>query len=96
LVEVDKRSGLKSVDLPPLTDAGMTPYSAIKKVRHHLGQDKSIGVIGMGRLGFYRTQYAKILVKGSRDGHRRERKRVLDIRDAKPVHDALSIYLLLL
>jgi NADPH:quinone reductase-like Zn-dependent oxidoreductase len=43
LVKVDATSGLSPVDLAPLTDAGLTPYRAIKKVRHLLGPGKSVG-----------------------------------------------------
>jgi propanol-preferring alcohol dehydrogenase len=65
LVKVDKASGLAPVNLAPLRDAGLTPYRAIKKVRHLLGPGKSIAVIGLGGLGFYGMQYAKILGQGS-------------------------------
>ena len=65
LVKVDKASGLRPVDIAPLTDAGLTLYRAIKKVRHLLGPGKSIAVIGLGGLGFYGMQYAKILAQGS-------------------------------
>jgi propanol-preferring alcohol dehydrogenase len=53
LVGVDKASGLTPANLAPLTDAGITPYRAIKKIRHILGPGKSIAVIGLGRLGSY-------------------------------------------
>lgn len=52
--------------LAPLTDAGLTPYRAIKKVRHLLGPGKSIGVIGIGGLGSYGVQYAKLFGAGSK------------------------------
>lgn len=51
--------------LAPLTDAGLTPYRAIKKVRHLLGPGKSIGIIGIGGLGSYGVQYAKLFGAGS-------------------------------
>jgi alcohol dehydrogenase, propanol-preferring len=92
LVKVDKASGLKPVDLAPLTDAGLTPYRAIKKVRHLLGPGKSIAVIGLGGLGFYGMQYAKILGQGSVViGIDRNEKRVQDIGNAKLVDHALRI-----
>jgi propanol-preferring alcohol dehydrogenase len=48
-------------ELAPLTDAGLTPYRAIKKVRTMLGPGKNIAIIGIGGLGYYAVQYAKIL-----------------------------------
>jgi len=65
LVKVDEQTALKPEELAPLTDAGLTPYRAIKKVRHLLGPGKSIGIVGMGGLGFYATQYARILGCGA-------------------------------
>jgi propanol-preferring alcohol dehydrogenase len=54
---------LKSEELAPLTDAGLTPYRGIKKLRDAgaLGPDRLIGVLGIGGLGGYAVQYAKIL-----------------------------------
>jgi propanol-preferring alcohol dehydrogenase len=92
LVKVDKTSGLTPVDLAPLTDAGLTPYRAIKKVRHLLGAGKSIAIIGLGGLGFYGMQYAKILGQGSVViGIDRNEKRVQDIGNAKLVDHTLNI-----
>jgi alcohol dehydrogenase, propanol-preferring len=92
LVKVDKTSGLTPVDLAPLTDAGLTPYRAIKKVRHVLGPGKIIVVIGLGGLGYYGMQYAKILGQGSVViGMDRNEKRVQDITNAKMVDHVLSI-----
>jgi alcohol dehydrogenase, propanol-preferring len=92
LVKVDKASGLIPVDLAPLTDAGLTPYRAVKKIRHLLGPGKSIAVIGLGGLGFYGMQYAKILGQGSVViGIDRNEKRVQDIGNAKLVDHAVSI-----
>jgi alcohol dehydrogenase, propanol-preferring len=48
-----------------LTDAGLTTHRAIKKVKSVLGPGKSIGIIGMGGLGSYAIQYAKILSSAS-------------------------------
>lgn len=48
-------------EIAPLTDAGLTPYRAIKKVRSMLGPGKSVAIVGIGGLGYYATQYAKIL-----------------------------------
>jgi alcohol dehydrogenase, propanol-preferring len=65
---------------------------AIKKVRHLLGPGKSIAVIGLGGLGFYGMQYAKILGQGSVViGIDRNEKRVQDIGNAKLVDHTISI-----
>ena len=48
LVKVDPLSKLKPEELAPLTDAGLTPYRAIKKVRHLLVPGKYVAVIGIG------------------------------------------------
>lgn len=60
LVKVDKKFGIQPEYLAPLTDAGLTPYRAIKKVKNLLGPGKSIGILGIGGLGSYGIQYAKI------------------------------------
>ncbi len=65
LLRVDKSSGLTPVELAPLTDAGLTPYRAVKKVRHLLGPGKAIAVIGIGGLGFYGIQYARLFSQGA-------------------------------
>ena len=92
LVNLGKGSNLRPADLAPLTDAGLTPYRAIKKIRHLLGPGKSVVVIGLGGLGFYGMQYAKILGQGSIViGIDRNEKRVQDIANAKLVDHALSI-----
>lgn len=66
LVKADNQSTLiKPEQLAPLTDAGLTPYRAIKKVRNVLSADKFIAVIGIGGLGFYGVQYAKIFGSGA-------------------------------
>jgi len=92
LVKVDKASGFTPVDLAPLTDAGLTPYRAIRKVRHLLGPSRTIAVIGLGGLGFYGMQYAKIFGQGSIViGIDRNEKRVQDIGNAKLVDHVLNI-----
>lgn len=48
-------------DIAPLTDAGLTPYRAIKKIKDTLGPSKNIGIMGIGGLGYYAVQYAKIM-----------------------------------
>ncbi len=66
LVKVDEQPTLmKPEQIAPLTDAGLTPYRAIKKVRHLLGPNKYVAVIGIGGLGFYGTQYARIFGSGA-------------------------------
>ena len=65
VIKVDKR--LKFEQLAPLTDAGMTPYRGIKKLRDAgaLGPNRVIGVFGIGGLGVYAVQYAKLLGGGA-------------------------------
>jgi len=57
---------LKFEELAPLTDAGLTPYRGLKKIRGAggLGPDKVVGVFGIGGLGAYAVQYAKLLGAG--------------------------------
>lgn len=64
LIKVDSK--LKLEELAPLTDAGMTPYRGIKKLRDAgaLGPDRVLGVFGLGGLGGYAVQYAKLLGAG--------------------------------
>src|SRR5262249_24788528 len=61
LIKVDRR--LKFEELAPLTDAGMTPYRGIKKLRDAgaLAAGRVLGVFGIGGLGGYAVQYAKLL-----------------------------------
>jgi alcohol dehydrogenase, propanol-preferring len=66
LIRVKRR--LNWEELAPLTDAGVTPYRGIKKLRAAgvLGPDRAIGVFGAsGGLGTYAVQYAKLLSSGS-------------------------------
>lgn len=66
LVKADEQPTLmRPEQLAPLTDAGLTPYRAIKKVRHLLGANRYIAVVGIGGLGFYGTQYARIFGSGA-------------------------------
>src|SRR5499425_1689095 len=66
LIKVDSR--LKFEELAPLTDAGMTPYRGMKKLRDAgaLGPDRVLGIFGIGGLGGYAVQYAKLLGGGAR------------------------------
>src|SRR5246127_4396331 len=60
------RPALPFEQLAPLTDAGLTPYRAIKKLRDAgaLGADRVLGVFGLGGLGGYAVQYARLLGGG--------------------------------
>jgi alcohol dehydrogenase, propanol-preferring len=65
LIRVEHR--VKWEELAPLTDAGVTPYRAIKKLRADavLGPDRVVGVFGASGLGSYAVQYAKLLSAGA-------------------------------
>ena len=65
LIKVDQQ--LKAEELAPLTDAGLTPYRGIKKLRDAgaLGPNRVLAVIGIGGLGAYAVQYAKLLGGGA-------------------------------
>ena len=65
LIRVEKK--LKWEELAPLTDAGVTPYRGIKKLRAAgvLGPDRVMAVIGASGLGSYAVQYAKLLSAGA-------------------------------
>ena len=54
-------------ELAPLTDAGLTPYRGIKKLRDAgaLGPNRILAVFGIGGLGAYAVQYAKLLGAGA-------------------------------
>jgi alcohol dehydrogenase, propanol-preferring len=67
LIKVDRQFNLKPEELAPLTDAGLTPYRGIKKLRDAgaLGPDRILAVFGVGGLGTYGVQYAKLLSGGS-------------------------------
>ena len=58
---------LQFEQLAPLTDAGLTPYRGIKKLRDAgaLGPDRIVGVFGVGGLGDYAVQYTKVLGSGA-------------------------------
>ena len=65
LIRVEHK--LKWEELAPLTDAGVTPYRAIKKLRAAgvLGPGRVMTVIGASGLGGYAAQYAKLLSAGA-------------------------------
>jgi alcohol dehydrogenase, propanol-preferring len=57
----------KPETLAPLTDAGLTPYRGMKKLRAagRLGPGRTVVVNGIGGLGGYAVQYAKLLGAGA-------------------------------
>jgi len=65
LIRVEHK--LKWEELAPLTDAGVTPYRGIKKLRAAgvFGPDRVMGVFGASGLGSYAVQYAKLLSSGA-------------------------------
>ncbi len=56
-----KAKGLDPKYVAPLTDAGLTPYRAVKKVRHLLNPNSFTLLFGVGGLGCYAIQYLKLL-----------------------------------
>lgn len=52
---------LDPVDAAPLTDAGLTPYRAVKRVQAKLTPDSSVVVIGVGGLGHLAVQILQAL-----------------------------------
>jgi propanol-preferring alcohol dehydrogenase len=63
LVKVDGK--IPPEELAPLTDAGLTPYRAIRRFRHMLLPGTAIAVVGIGGLGSYGVQYARLLAPNS-------------------------------
>ncbi len=59
-------NGLDPVEAAPLTDAGLTPYRAIKKLLPNLYPGSTVVLIGAGGLGQFGIQYAKALTPSSR------------------------------
>ncbi|MDG5482269.1 NAD(P)-dependent alcohol dehydrogenase [Mycolicibacterium gadium] len=58
---------LSPLSLAPLTDAGLTPYRGLKKLQAAgaLGAGTTLAVMGVGGLGAYAVQYAKLLGGGA-------------------------------
>ncbi|MCV7042344.1 alcohol dehydrogenase [Mycolicibacterium moriokaense] len=58
---------LSPLSLAPLTDAGLTPYRGLKKLQAAgaLGPGTTLAVMGIGGLGAYGVQYAKLLGGGA-------------------------------
>lgn len=67
LIKMPGHGELTPDHLAPLTDAGLTPYRGLKKLRAggHLGPGRTVAVSGVGGLGSYATQYAKLLGGGA-------------------------------
>lgn len=63
LIKVPASDDLTPEHLAPLTDAGLTPYRGLQKLRAagHLGPGRTLAVSGVGGLGSYAAQYAKLL-----------------------------------
>lgn len=67
LIKMPEGTGLSPETLAPLTDAGLTPYRGLKKLRDagHLRAGRTLAVSGIGGLGSYGIQYAKLLGAGA-------------------------------
>jgi alcohol dehydrogenase, propanol-preferring len=67
LIRVPAGGGLTPETLAPLTDAGLTPYRGLKKLRAAgvLEAGRTVAVTGIGGLGSYAVQYAKMLGGGA-------------------------------
>ncbi|MDI3298568.1 MAG: zinc-binding dehydrogenase [Bacillota bacterium] len=53
--------GLDPVEAAPLTDAGLTPYRAVRKLLPRLYPGSTVVLIGVGGLGQFGVQYARAL-----------------------------------
>jgi alcohol dehydrogenase, propanol-preferring len=67
VIAIPKGADQKPEMLAPLTDAGLTPYRGMKKLRAagKLGAGRTVVVSGIGGLGSYAVQYAKLLGGGA-------------------------------
>lgn len=67
LIRLSKDDHLKPEELAPLTDAGLTPYRGVKKLQAAgvLRANHVVAVMGIGGLGSYGVQYAKLLSGGA-------------------------------
>ena len=65
LIKID--FNLKAEQLAPITDAGTHPYRGIKKLRDAgaLGPGRILAVFGVGGLGSYAIQYARLIGGGA-------------------------------
>jgi len=66
-IRVSEEAAKTPENLAPMTDAGMTPYRAMRKLVHtgRLGPGRTLAVTGIGGLGSYAVQYAKLLGGGA-------------------------------
>ncbi|PZF56411.1 NAD(P)-dependent alcohol dehydrogenase [Curtobacterium sp. MCBD17_034] len=94
--------GLDPVTAAPLTDAALTPYSAVKKTLPYLVPGTSAVLIGAGGLGQYGVQFFKLLSPATlivvdTDEQKRETARslgadhVIDPRDADAAEQIKAI-----
>ncbi len=58
LIKADRK--LSAEELAPLTDAGLTPYRALRRFRYMLVPGATVAVVGIGGLGSYGVQYARL------------------------------------
>lgn len=65
LIKVGNNTKLGPHEIAPLTDAGLTPYRAIRRFRHMLVPGTAVAVVGIGGLGSYGIQYARLLAPNS-------------------------------
>lgn len=67
VIAVPDGPDLRPETLAPLTDAGLTPYRGMKKLRDagKLGAGRTVVVYGIGGLGSYAVQYARLLGGGA-------------------------------
>ncbi len=54
--------GLDLAEAAALTDAGLTPYRAVKKLGHAIYPGSTVVIIGTGGLGQFGVQYTKLLL----------------------------------
>lgn len=67
VISVADQPNVQAENLAPLTDAGITPYRGMKKLRDagKLGAGRTVVVNGIGGLGSYGVQYARLLGAGA-------------------------------
>jgi len=67
IIPVAGQSDARPENLAPLTDAGITPYRGMKKLRDagKLGAGRTVVINGIGGLGGYGVQYARLLGGGA-------------------------------
>ncbi|QEN13112.1 NAD(P)-dependent alcohol dehydrogenase [Mycolicibacterium sp. ELW1] len=67
VISVGDQRDVNPAFLAPLTDAGLTPYRATKKLARagKLGAGRTVVINGIGGLGSYGVQYAKLLGAGA-------------------------------